>query len=104
MKIKYVGLKLDGETAFSQTSGVPMWMPGDAFEVNDAVAVKMLNHPDVFAVDVEPDKDSDVVEIDAPLLALSLDELKAKAKEMGLTVHHKAGASTLIRAIQGAGQ
>jgi hypothetical protein len=49
MKIKYVGLKEDGETAFAHLSGVERWMPGDSFEVKDSVAIRMLQHPDVFA-------------------------------------------------------
>lgn len=48
MKIKYVGVKEDGETAFHRETGIT-WMPGSAHEVPDHVAAKMLNHPDVFA-------------------------------------------------------
>jgi hypothetical protein len=51
MKIKYVGVKQDGETAFSHLSGIELWLPGDSFEVKDSVAIRMLQHPDVFAVD-----------------------------------------------------
>ncbi|MDZ7892328.1 MAG: hypothetical protein U5L73_11300 [Rhodoferax sp.] len=50
MKIKYVGVKQDGETAFASLSGIERWMPGDSFEVKDGVATRMLQHPDVFAL------------------------------------------------------
>ncbi len=49
-KIKYVGLKHDGETAFGRETGIT-WFQGDSHEVPDSVAKRMLNHPDVFAVD-----------------------------------------------------
>lgn len=49
MKIQYVGLKEDGETAFSTLTGIDRWMPGDVNEVKDDVAKSMLQHPDVFA-------------------------------------------------------
>jgi hypothetical protein len=49
MRIKYVGVKEDGETAFSHQSGVDRWMIGDENEVKDDVAKRMLLHPDVFA-------------------------------------------------------
>lgn len=48
MKIKYVGLKEDGETAFSNLSGIDRWLIGDVNEVKDDVGKKMLQHPDVF--------------------------------------------------------
>lgn len=51
MKIKYVGLKKDGETAFASESGIALWLQGDAHDVKDATAAKMLKHPDVFQVD-----------------------------------------------------
>lgn len=47
MKIKYVGVKQDGETAFSPTTGIT-WFPGMVEEVASAIAVKMIQHPDVF--------------------------------------------------------
>lgn len=50
MKIKYVGAKIDGETAFANLSGIERWMPGDSFDVKDGVATRMLQHPDVFAL------------------------------------------------------
>ena len=49
-KIKYVGLKQDGETAFSRETGIT-WFPGDSHEVPEGMAKRMLNHPDVFALD-----------------------------------------------------
>jgi hypothetical protein len=51
MKIKYVGVKEDGETAFARDVGIERWMKGDVHEVSEALAAKMLQHPDVFAVD-----------------------------------------------------
>jgi len=50
MKIKYVGVKVDGETAFAHLSGVALWMDGDEYEIKDDVAKRMLQHPDVFAL------------------------------------------------------
>jgi hypothetical protein len=52
IKIKYVGVKVDGETAFAAQSGIERWMKGDSFEVPDGIATKMLEHPDVFQRDV----------------------------------------------------
>ena len=52
MKIKYVGTKEGGETAFSHVSGIALWLAGDVHEIRDDVAKKMLEHPDVFALDV----------------------------------------------------
>jgi hypothetical protein len=48
MKIKYVGVKPDGETAFKSETGVT-WFPGTCEDVTVAMAAKMLKHPDVFA-------------------------------------------------------
>lgn len=52
-KIKYVGVKLDGETAFTAAAKMAdPWMPGDVREVEDEKLVaQMLQHPDVFARD-----------------------------------------------------
>ena len=56
-KIKYVGLKQDGETAFSYMAGAPaIWMQGDTNDVPDNVAKLMLEHPTVFVLDDEPVK------------------------------------------------
>lgn len=53
MKIKYVGAKLDGEDAFKDRTGIT-WMPGSSHEIADAqLAQRMLQHPDVFAVDAQ---------------------------------------------------
>lgn len=57
MKIKYVGLKEDGETAFASAAGIAKWMPGDSFEVaNPQMVSRMLQHPDVFAEDTSAPK------------------------------------------------
>lgn len=49
-QLKYVGLKQDGERAFMQETGIE-WMPGSSHDVTPELAVKMLKHPDVFALD-----------------------------------------------------
>lgn len=136
MKIAYVGVKLDGETAFIDKTGIT-WMPGDVFEVANDVATKMLQHPDVFAkVEEKPAKSaakadntnsvSNVtltpgakVEPSAVkpeyvlylkdgatkvLDGLEKDELQALAKELGVKVHHQAGAAKVIEALQAAFQ
>jgi len=48
-RIKYVGLKDGGESAFADESGIARWMPGDTRDVSPDVARRMLKHPDVFA-------------------------------------------------------
>lgn len=59
MKIKYVGVKEDGETAFASAAGIAKWMPGDSFEIaNPQLASRMLQHPDVFAEDTSTTKAS----------------------------------------------
>jgi hypothetical protein len=60
MKIKYVGVKQDGETAFSSETGIT-WFPGSRETVAPAVAAKMLKHPDVFAED-----EAEVIQAVAP--------------------------------------
>lgn len=62
MKIKYVGVKEDGETAFSRETGIT-WFPGTCEDVTVAMAAKMLRHPDVFA--------EDVAEVTAPAAPLA---------------------------------
>lgn len=48
MRFKYIGLKVDGERAFKETTGIE-WMPGSAHEVTDrAVAEEMLKHPTIW--------------------------------------------------------
>lgn len=64
MKIKYVGVKEDGETAFAHLSGIERWMPGDSFEVKDSVATRMLQHPDVFEKD---DSTAEETALEAPV-------------------------------------
>lgn len=47
--IYYVGAKQDGETAFQPATGIT-WFPGDSHAiVDDKLAARMLQHPDVFA-------------------------------------------------------
>ena len=46
MKIKYVGVK-DFEDAFKGETGVT-WGPGVEHDIDDAIAARMLKHPDVF--------------------------------------------------------
>ena len=119
MKIKYVGVKLDGETAFAGESGVALWRTGDAHEIKDGVATKMLKHPDVFELDedikvaepvqvvkvAEPVIVSEVV-IPAlgltPLESMSKEQLQELAKSKNIKVHHNAGIETLIKAIKAA--
>jgi hypothetical protein len=112
MKIKYVGVKLDGETAFANESGVALWLEGDSHEVKDAVAAKMLKHPDVFALD-EAIKAAEPVPVteqgepvipaeDAELLSMTKEQLQDLAKSKDLKVHHNAGIETLIKAIKAA--
>lgn len=50
-KIKYVGLKKGpiGETAFAHETNIT-WFPGTVKSVPQAIAARMLNHPDVFAL------------------------------------------------------
>lgn len=48
-KLKYVGLKLDGERAFKEKTGIE-WFPGTVEDVPAALATDMLKHPDVFAL------------------------------------------------------
>jgi hypothetical protein len=119
MKIKYVGVKLDGETAFASESGIAVWLHGDAHEVKGAVAAKMLKHPDVFALDeaikaAEPVQVAKVAEpvvmaetgIPAtgltPLESMTKEQLQELAKAKDIKVHHNAGIETLIKAIKAA--
>lgn len=119
MKIKYVGVKLDGETAFAGESGIALWLDGDSHEVKDTVAAKMLKHPDVFALDdaikaAEPVQVAQVAEsvvmaetgIPAsgltPLESMTKEQLQELAKAKDLKVHHNAGIDTLIKAIKAA--
>lgn len=88
MKIKYVGLKADGETAFARAAGITAWMPGDSFEIsNPGDAHKMLQHPDVFAVDDDKPAKAAVKATAAPPAA--------PATVVGETVPVTAGTVTL---------
>lgn len=49
IKLKYVGAKTDGERAFKDETGIE-WFPGAVEAVSEAMATKMLKHPDVFAL------------------------------------------------------
>lgn len=122
MKLKYVGHKQQC-TAFKPDTGIT-WLPGAVHDVKDALAVKMLKHHDVFAVD-----DAKAVKIPvAPALApndsvpaantstlapgatvmpaglegLDKAALHAMAKERGIKVHHFASADTVRAAIKAA--
>jgi hypothetical protein len=119
MKIKYVGVKLGGETAFASESSISLWLAGDSHEVKDAVAAKMLKHPDVFALD-EAIKAAEPVQVDqvaepvamaeagfpasslTPLESMTKEQLQELAKAKDLKVHHNAGIDTLIKAIKAA--
>lgn len=127
MKIKYVGMKQDGETAFSDETRIT-WFPGSVEDVPDAVAERMLKHPDVFAVHDELLTGGQVVEkpaalslADAKPVATAHDEtpstiqladgallplngldnaaLHELAKTHSVNVHHNAGAPKVIAAL-----
>ena len=129
MKIKYVGVKEDGETAFSRDTGIT-WFPGTCEDVPAAMAAKMLRHPDVFAEDVaevvvpaapaasitlQPlDKTTGDLQptlapgsvvgegaaaVQPDLDTLSREELHALAKARGIKVHHSSGAAAVKAAI-----
>lgn len=76
MKIHYVGKKEGGETAYSDLTGIPRWMPGDSHEIaNPSVASRLLQHPDVFSkepADDEPGESTSPTQeqLDAALAAL----------------------------------
>lgn len=104
MKIKYVGLKQDGESAFEALTGL-VWLPDSSHEIKDDVAAKMLQHPDVFAVDEGLNAPETVTTEFIMQLAdgttqvlngMSLDELRELSKEMGLTPHAKAKELSLM--------
>ena len=128
MKIKYVGVKADGETAFAYLSGVALWMDGDEHEIKDDVAKRMLQHPDVFALadtqtanqtpdaailtqadSQESTEPKDPTEPAASITAdgevivldgLGKDELHDLAKRLGVAVHHASGPDRVIAALQ----
>lgn len=45
--IRYVGTKTEGETAFSPATGIT-WYPGSEHPIPSSIALRMLQHPDVF--------------------------------------------------------
>lgn len=128
MQIKYVGVKQDGETAFIHDTKIT-WFQGDSHEIADAIAARMLKHPDVFAID-EAEKTPAVIDPStspAPVLladgranqqispeafittpggvthalnVLDRAALHALAKELDVKVHHNAGADKVIEALQ----
>lgn len=111
MKIKYVGLKQDGETAFADKTGIT-WMPGDSREIADAALCKrMLQHPDVFAEDTGEAADGTLKDGPArtsikltdgtlkELAELDKDALHALAAELQVKVHHAAGAAKVLEAL-----
>lgn len=108
MKIKYVGLKADGESAFSSESGVALWMIGDVHDIKDtAVAGRMLKHPDVFALAEESDEKkpdaeekTDENKNDDGLDALDKAALLQLAKDKGLTIHHASGEDKIRAALR----
>lgn len=69
MKIKYVGLKQKC-TAFLAETGIT-WTQGSAYDVDDAMAARMLKHPDIFASaeDEMPAPPAPQVPADAPAAA-----------------------------------
>jgi hypothetical protein len=51
-RIKYVGAKEDGEAAFADQTRIARWLPGDSHDIPDpALCARLLQHPDVFALD-----------------------------------------------------
>jgi hypothetical protein len=129
MRLKYIGLKEDGETAFSHLSGIDRWMQGDENEVKDDVAKRMLLHPDVFALagessepavnTVDPSTitlapgatvsegttNQAFITVDGQAVDLSgLDkaQLHDLAKRLDVEVHHASGAAKVIEALQAA--
>lgn len=112
MKIKYVGVKDDGETAFSGETRIAVWFAGDEHDIADeALAERMLRHPDVFEradeakqaekADKKPEGD------DQPLPALTAEYLaslsdeqrheESKARKLG--VHHTRKGDELVAEI-----
>lgn len=88
MKLKYVGLKTDGETAFIHLTGIT-WHPGEVHEVKDEHAFKMLNHPDVFARDTEVK-----AKITAPAVVKTDDPVKTAGESTVLTLAPGATVTT----------
>lgn len=114
MKIKYVGLKEGGETAFSELSGIERWMPGDTYEVKDDAAKRMLQHPDIWAIaeDQKPSAEAQPTESGPQVAAISLPDgttqaldgmskeaLHELAKALGVRVHHLSGSDKVTKAL-----
>ena len=124
MKIKYIGQKTDGETAFIAETQIT-WMPNAEHDIPAAVAERMLNHPDVFALadakgkaDVglaaattapdatAADPGTETQWATAPdgkhllLSDMTKEQLHACAKQFGVEVHPKCGAAKVIKALQ----
>jgi hypothetical protein len=73
-KIKYVGLKTGplGETAFSHDTNIT-WFPGTVKDVPQAIAGRMLRHPDVFAL-ADPFQDEEDGDRSTPIVQPALAE------------------------------
>lgn len=115
-KLKYVGLKQDGETAFSAETQIT-WFPDTVEDVAAPIAARMLNHPDVFAL-ADDEKAKLVAELKKSVspelpthtvilpdgMVLVLDDLDKVAlhelaKAHDVEVHHNAGADKVIAAL-----
>ena len=118
MKIKYIGQKTDGETAFIAETQIT-WMPDAEHDIPAAVAERMLNHPDVFALadatssapaaeDKPADTGTDTQWATAPdgkhllLSDMSKEQLHECAKQYGVKLHPMTGAPKAIEALQAA--
>ena len=98
-KLRYVGLKADGEHAFCEKTGI-VWMPGSEHDVSTEHAALMLPHTDVWEIG-EPGPTLD----DAParVLVSGRDEFASEtdewvhafARKNGLKVHHKLAGENL---------
>lgn len=74
-QIKYVGVKEDGETAFGHMTGGIVWYPGSTHEIKDDIAAKMLQHPDVFAIDEQATAAEPVKSTKTQAIAVNADGL-----------------------------
>lgn len=86
-RIKYVGLKQNGERAFLKETGIE-WFQGDVNDVEDEIAKTMLKHPDVFAL-------ADTEDATESQQGKELDDLLAQCALRGIKTHHKNSAETL---------
>lgn len=100
--VKYVGLKLDGEQAFKERTGI-VWMPGSSHQVSNEHAALMVKHPDVWEIDLEPKPSGPTLADAAPAAApqeitfgdMTDDQIHAFAKTEGFKVHHKLAGDNL---------